>query len=90
MQTPCHTATRPTPAQLATVKALRARLLNAIANTPDWRAVRAKRMVRNLDAHAKADRGLLHLFLADWQEGIEAECTSLDMAVERVSRKEAA
>ena len=71
-------ATHPTKAQLATVKALRVRLLNAIAHTADWRAVRANRMVRNLDAYAKAHRLALHLFLADWQEGIEAECGSLE------------
>lgn len=40
--------------------------------TPDWRAVRAVRMARNLDAYAKAHRGMLHLFLA--------ECASLEMA----------
>lgn len=75
-----HPATHPTSEQLATVKALRARLKKVIAITPEWRAVRAVRMAQNLDAYAKAHRGLLHLFLADWQEGIEAECAALEMA----------
>lgn len=85
-----HPATHPTPEQLATVKALRARLKKVIAITPEWRAVRAVRMVRNLDAYAKAHRGMLHLFLADWQEGIEAECASLEMAGREVVRSIAA
>lgn len=85
-----HPATHPTPEQLATVKALRARLKKVIAITPEWRAVRAVRMARNLDAYAKHDRLGLHLFLADWQEGIEAECASLEMAGRAQVRRKAA
>lgn len=85
-----HPATHPTPEQLATVKALRARLLKAMVGVPAWRRTRAARMIDNLDAYAKAHRGMLHLFLADWQEGIEAECASLEMAGRAQVRRKAA
>lgn len=86
-----HPATFPTPEQRTTVKALRARLRYGMRAAPHWPAVRAKNMLRLLDAHARhGDRRTLGYFLADWQAGIEAECRSLEWAAGRGFRKEAA
>lgn len=79
-----HPATLPTPEQLATVKALRARLVFGMRAAPKWPSIRAKNMLRLLNAHVRhGDRRTLAYFLADWQEGIEAECRSLEWAGRR-------